>query len=49
VIVLGCWLLAGGNWRSTNADMLAGGLLILAIPRRPIHHSYGNWDRTLRW
>jgi hypothetical protein len=44
------WLLAGGNWRGTIADMVAGGLLmVLAIPRGPIRHHYGDWDRALRW
>lgn len=44
------WLLGGGNWMVTVADMVVGALLILlAIPRGPVRHQYGGWDRYLIW
>jgi hypothetical protein len=49
-LIVAPWLLSGAGWSGTIADMLAGALLILlAIPRGPIRHSYGAWDRALRW
>ncbi|HJV83874.1 MAG TPA: vitamin K epoxide reductase family protein [Noviherbaspirillum sp.] len=44
------WLLAGGNWPATVADMAVGVFLILlAVPRGPIRHRYGGWDTWLVW
>lgn len=44
------WLLSGGNWMATTADMIAGALLILlAIPRGRIRHHYGGCDKYLIW
>ena len=49
-LIVAPWLLSGAGWSGTIADMLAGAFLILlAIPRGPIRHSYGAWDRMLRW
>lgn len=49
-LVAAPWLLSGGNWGTAIDDMLAGVLLIvLAIPRGPVRHRYGGWDRYLTW
>jgi hypothetical protein len=44
------WLLGGAGWAATIGSAAVGGLLILlAIPRGPIRHQYGDWDRYLIW
>lgn len=49
-LVAAPWVLGGGHWPATIADMTVGALLILlAIPRGAVRNRYGAWDRYLVW
>lgn len=44
------WLLEGASESGTVGLMLAGAaLIVLALPRGPVEHRYGGWDRVLIW
>ncbi|MGX4726279.1 vitamin K epoxide reductase family protein [Pseudomonas corrugata] len=43
------WLLEGGSTASTAGSLIAGVLVIvLSLPRGPIRHRYGGWNRLIR-
>ncbi|WP_244251383.1 SPW repeat protein [Pseudomonas corrugata] len=43
------WLLEGGSTASTVGSLIAGVLVIvLSLPRGPIRHRYGGWNRLIR-
>lgn len=43
---LSTWILDGGSLAADLASVIAGLLLIvLALPRGAVRHSYGSWDR----
>lgn len=49
-LALSPWVLDGGNGAARLGDMAVGGLLVvLALPRGPVRHTYGGWDRYLIW
>jgi hypothetical protein len=49
-LMLSPWLLQGATLAGTVAAMLAGAaLLVLSLPRGPVCHRYGAWDRALLW
>lgn len=49
-LLLAPWLLAGASASATIGGIVVGLLLIvLALPRGPVTHSYAGWDRYLRW
>lgn len=42
-------LVAGASWRVFALSAVAGlALILLAIPRGPVHKSFGDWDRFIR-
>lgn len=44
------WLLDGASLTASIASVAVGSMLILfSIPRGPVRHSYGAWDRYLAW